>query len=160
MCAGFMKAASVVKTHIQNYPESFPPIVINITDGQPTDHNGDYSNLQKAALQIKQQSTTDGEALLFNVHLDQHGESYTIMFPDTPPQHSEYARELAKCSSILPAEMTRQGRKELKVDIPESAFGYCLNADFQSLVAFLKIGTTVVVGEDDDEEILITGTVE
>ena len=152
MCAGFNKAASVVKTHIANFPSSFPPIVINITDGQPTDHNGDYSNLQKAALHIKQQETEDGNALLFNVHLDQDGEQFTIMFPDSPPQHSEYARELAKCSSILPAEMTKQGRKELKIDIPESAYGYCLNADFQSLVAFLKIGTTVVVSEDEDED--------
>lgn len=162
MCAGFEKAASVVKAHIANYPESFPPIVINITDGQPTDHNGDYSNLQKAALRIKQQETEDGKALLFNVHLDQNGEQFTIMFPDMPPQHSEYARELAKCSSILPAEMSKQGRKELKIDIPESAYGYCLNADFQSLVAFLKIGTTVVVSEDDDEEEhkLIAGPVE
>ena len=108
----------------------------------------DYSNLQKAALRIKQQETEDGNALLFNVHLDQDGEQFTIMFPDSPPQHSEYARELAKCSSILPAEMTKQGRKELKIDIPESAYGYCLNADFQSLVAFLKIGTTVVVGRN------------
>ena len=58
--------------------------------------------------------------------------------------------------------MTKQGRKELKIDIPESAYGYCLNADFQSLVAFLKIGTTVVVSEDEDEDEhkLVVGPVE
>jgi hypothetical protein len=154
MCAALNKAAKVVKNHISNYSDSFPPIVINITDGQPTDHNDDYTVLQKAANSIKNQETTDGKTLLFNIHLDSDGEENIVLFPATPPAHTIYAEELAKSSSILPAEMARMGRKVLKEHIPESALGYCLNADFNSLVAFLRIGTTVVVGSEESE---ITG---
>ena len=37
MCAAFRKASEVVHAHMEDYPDSFPPIVINITDGWPTD---------------------------------------------------------------------------------------------------------------------------
>jgi len=151
MCAALNKAAEVVKNHASIYSDAFPPIVINITDGEPTDHDEDYIVFQKAANNVKNLQTTDGNALLLNIHIDSDGEENILMFPESPPTHTIYSEELAKSSSILPAEMSRMARKELKITIPEGALGYCLNADFNSLVAFLRIGTTVVVGSDEAE---------
>ena len=154
MCKALDKASEVVKNHISTVSEdwsgtdSFPPIVINITDGIPTDHGDDWNVFKKAASGITDQATSDGNALLFNIHLDSSGDSNRILFPDYSPDHSIYAKELAEVTSILPAEMARRGRNELGFDIPENAKGYCLNADFESLVAFLRIGTTVAVSDE------------
>jgi len=161
MVAAMLKASQIVSSHIShtqgekgwNGKDCFPPIVINITDGVPQMPSSSYSNpdwidFHKAARAITDQRTDDGNVLFFNIHLDETGAGNTILFPDTLPTHTEYAENMAKASSILPAEMARHGRKELKLPINEEARGYCLNADFESLVAFLVIGTTIVTDGD------------
>ena len=59
------------------HPACFPPIVINITDGKPSD--GD-PRPQAAAL--RDVASQDGNALLFNVHISASGEK-PILFPSS-----------------------------------------------------------------------------
>ena len=66
-----------------------------------------------------------------------------VLFPDSPPQHSQYAMHLGRISSVLPANMVRLANEKLGMEITEAALGYCLNADMQQLSAFLQIGTYV-----------------
>ena len=62
MCAALNKALEIVQEHAKTYPDSFPPTVINITDGWPTD--GDWSKLKNNAQKINSVSTNDGPCLL------------------------------------------------------------------------------------------------
>ncbi|HJM54961.1 MAG TPA: vWA domain-containing protein [Poseidonia sp.] len=145
MCKAFAAAARSVEHHINNYPESFPPIVINITDGIPTDHNDDWNQFSRAASAITDQHTEDGNAMLFNIHIDGSGQQNSVLFPDDPVTHSTYAQHMGEISSVLPANMVKRANDKLSLDISEAARGYCLNADLQQLSAFLQIGTFVPV---------------
>lgn len=83
---------------------SFPPVVINITDGEASD--ADAGLLSAIAADITRVSTDDGNVLLFNIHLgggDSPGQQ--VSFPSAPshlPQN-RYAALLYKISSVLPA---------------------------------------------------------
>lgn len=145
MCKAFGQAAHVVEQHINAFPASFPPIVINITDGIPTDHDDDWSQFERAARAITDQRTKDGQALLFNIHIDASGQEHSVMFPSEPMTYSRYAEHLGRVSSVLPANMVSRANEKLSLDIEEAALGYCLNADLQQLSAFLQIGTYVPV---------------
>ena len=39
MCEAFQKATGIIQNWLEQHPESFPPVVINITDGESTDGN-------------------------------------------------------------------------------------------------------------------------
>jgi len=150
MCAAFRRAAEVVRMHNEQYPESHPPIVINITDGHPTDTHDDYGRgpewgaFRQAASLITSQEVDDGEALLLNIHItseeDQEG---TLVFPvSAPTGSSERVRQMLAVSSVLPANMVVQGKAH-GYDMKEGAKGLVLNADRALLSKFLKIGTTM-----------------
>lgn len=88
----------------RNNRESFPPMVINITDGEATDAGP--ADLKEYAAKIKGHSTADGGAILFNVHLHdpRGGEGSSVRFPsahsDLPPLR--HARTLFDMSSTMP----------------------------------------------------------
>src|SRR5262245_13003437 len=64
MCEALGAAADAVRAFAEEFPAAFPPIVLNMTDGKPTD--GDPAG--KAWL-VRMVSTHDGNALLFNLLL-------------------------------------------------------------------------------------------
>ena len=64
MCEALDAAAAAVLTFAGAFKHAFPPIVLNLTDGKPTD--GDPAG--KAWL-VRMVSTDDGNALLFNLLL-------------------------------------------------------------------------------------------
>lgn len=77
MCKAFSYASSLVGRWTSEHPDGYPPIVINITDGESTD--GDPGS---AAAAIRQLSTSDGHVLLFNLHLSSSA-GVPITFPDS-----------------------------------------------------------------------------
>lgn len=120
--------------------ESFPPIVINITDGEATDAGED--KLIDSAERIKALSTRDGNALLFNIHLAGNECERVVSFPgkgDTLP-FIPYARLLWEMSSILPECYdpliipSHPGSSP-----PFRAMGY--NCSMEELYGMLAIGT-------------------
>src|ERR1700694_194718 len=64
MCAAFQRAQELAEQWVANHPNNHPPIVINITGGIASD--GDPT---KPALRLSRVSTTDGQTLLYNVHI-------------------------------------------------------------------------------------------
>jgi len=64
MCQALAQAKTIVQNWISQHPSCFPPIVINITDGEATD-----GNPSDAANEIMGLASSDGNVLLFNVHL-------------------------------------------------------------------------------------------
>ncbi|MEV3906922.1 MULTISPECIES: vWA domain-containing protein [Streptomyces] len=128
-------AESLVAAWTERYPASFPPIVINLTDGESTD--GDPT---AAAEAITSHATADGAALLFNLHVSAAGGTPTA-FPDTADGLPDsYAQTLFAMSSPLPSHMrsyaASQGQR-----VSETTRGFVYNADITTVVQFLDIGT-------------------
>jgi hypothetical protein len=128
-------ATSVVDTFLTMHPDCFPPVVLNLTDGQSTD--GDPT---PAAGALRALASTDGTVLLFNLHVSDHG-GQPIVFPG---EHAEladdYARTLFAMSSPLPPHMRAYATTEgLRVD--DTSRGFVYNADMTTLVQFLDVGT-------------------
>lgn len=137
MNAAIGTAREVVADFIASYPDCFPPLVINLTDGQPTD-----ANPLDAAVELKGLKSSDGNVLLFNAHLSS-SEDAPICFPsDEATLADKYARLLFRMSSILPPKLMGAARDE-GYSISGPARGFVFNGDLVAVIRFLDIGTRV-----------------
>ncbi len=135
MCEALREGSKILDAFVAEHPESFPPIVVNISDGEATD--GDPT---EAAAAITEHQTADGHALLFNLHLSS-STSPSISFPsDEASLPDQHGRLLFEISSSLPPPM-RSAAKSEGFAIDEGARGLVFNADMVKLVQFLDIGT-------------------
>lgn len=138
MCGALDHAGRVAHAWIDDYPESFPPIVINLTDGEATD--GDPAEW---ATRIRSLRSDDGNVLLFNVMLGSRLRGDPQLFPSTRKDlKGRYARELFDMSSELPPIMLDAARRQGNAVAP-GARGMSMNADFRSVVSFLSVGTSI-----------------
>lgn len=121
---------------IESHSDSFPPIIINISDGEATD--GDPV---PAIGKLRELSTNDGYVQVWNCHLSSASGS-PVSFPsgegDLPDE--KYARQMFQMSSQLPESMLAIAREEYK-DIDRGARGYVFNAQLEDLIKLLDIGT-------------------
>src|SRR5262249_11524508 len=114
---------------------SFPPIVINITDGEATD--GDPSG---AADAIKRLASSDGDVLVFNLHIPSQ-RSTPIEFPDSDAGlPDQFAQLLFRMSSLLPPYMRSIAQQEGH-NVSDGTRGFVFNANMESVIKFLDIGT-------------------
>ena len=84
--------------------DSYPPTVVNITDGEASDGSGDQ--VREIAEKIRRTGTSDGATILMNIHLARGGDgSSPVLFPSSPDQLPDhrYARLLWDISSEMPA---------------------------------------------------------
>ncbi len=129
------KAQRLVSEWVDQHPSCFPPVVLHLTDGESTD--GDPS---QAAQSIMSLLSTDGNALLFNLHVSSAGGT-PATFPDTDTQlPDQFSRLLFSISSSLPEHMKTYARAH-EISTSEGTRGFVYNADVSSLVQFLDIGT-------------------
>jgi hypothetical protein len=137
MCATLKRASLLLAGFLADHPGCFPPVVINITDGRPTDGNPEHD-----AARLRQLSSTDGHVLLFNLHLsEKSGER--IEFPDTEDHLPDaYAKLLFRMSSELP-EALHGAAREANFLVTPGTRGFVFNADLDSVVRALDIGTRV-----------------
>lgn len=137
MCEAMGKAAEIVGawTSDPDHEGGFPPIVINITDGEATD--GDPAPM---ADEIRSCATNDGNALLFNVHISSASGS-AVAFPSAAELLSDpYARALFAMSSELTPAMLQEAKREGFTAAPH-ARGMVFQSDPVQLIQFLEIGT-------------------
>jgi Mg-chelatase subunit ChlD len=137
----FEQALTVVREWAEGHKDSFPPIVLHITDGEFTDRDQDPG---PAVRQLQEQYTNVGSVLVFNCHLSAT-EEQPIMFPGTAEaEHLKgHARQLHEMSSPMP-EPIRQEAIAQGYQVEMGARGYVRNADLVALVDFLNIGTRPV----------------
>ncbi|WP_263785237.1 vWA domain-containing protein [Salinibacter grassmerensis] len=137
MCQALDLAAQSVRDWIDQHPHSFPPIVLNVTDGEATD--GDPL---RYAQELRSFATDDGEVLLFNIHLSASEEAPAELpsTTDEVPKDDEYAEVLFQMSSRLPFSM-RSAAEQEGYSVTLDTRGFVFNADPVSLVTFLEIGT-------------------
>jgi hypothetical protein len=135
MTQAMARAHSILSRWVAQQPTSFPPIVMNITDGQATD--GDPSAAAQALRDLK---TEDGNVLLFNIHVSSTSGS-PLEFPgDESGLPDDFARLLYRLSSALPDYMKAIAKEE-GVNVGDATRGFVFNGDMVSVIRFLDIGT-------------------
>ncbi len=135
MCQALDYATQLVRRWVNLHPRSFPPIVLNVTDGEATD--GDPLRFAQT---LREYGTDDGETLLLNVHLSSSTEP-AIELPDTiEGLPDEHARQLFQMSSTLPFSMRAAAEAE-GYAVGLDTRGFVFNADPVALIRFLEIGT-------------------
>jgi len=139
MCHVLYHAYQILTQWIQQHPDSFPPIVIHISDGESQD--GDPIPYADA---IKNLATNDGNVLLFNCHLSMT-QAQQVLFPSVPDGlPDELAKVLFNMSSVLPEMFYRNAVAE-GLPLQPGARGMAFNADLVVLVKFLDMGTRAAV---------------
>lgn len=135
MCAAITKAAEELVAWCDSHPNSYPPTVLHVTDGESTD--GDPEELANQLMQIK---TNDGAVLLLNLHVSAFS-SNPIKFPAAEGFLPDtYAKLLFRMSSLLPEHLIRFAQdKGFQVSIESR--GFMFNAEAPEIVDFFDIGT-------------------
>jgi hypothetical protein len=141
MCQAIATVGEHVFDWAGRHPGSFPPIVINITDGMVTDSPHDGADLAGWASRLTSIETADGPALLFNIFLSPTA-APEVLFPTGAGGLPEPGPELFAISSVLPPSMVANARGA-RVEIADGARGFVFNAGLATLVRFLEIGTRV-----------------
>jgi hypothetical protein len=136
MCQAFTLARETLAEWIAAHPDSFPPLVMNITDGESTD--GDPSFAMRFVTEL---ATSDGNAFLFNVHVSSHAGAKPTVFPDSPAGLPDaYSQMLFNNASELTPHM-RSVAREYGIATTEGSRAFILNADPTLVIAALEIGT-------------------
>ena len=140
MHEAFERAGEVVEGWISDRPNAFPPIVINITDGVAP-----HPDLTAAAARkIMNLHTTDGHALIFNLHIaDNSGE---IVFPNDKTQlvGDGFAEFFFDISSTLPHPLAETAKQAgFSLDPGAKCLGYNINEVLMiQLLEFGYLGVT------------------
>lgn len=135
MCEALDAAHDLLAGWIASHPKSYPPTVINITDGEPSD--GDPLPSAKALTDL---STADGNVLLFNCHISASSAAPTVFPASETGLADDAARRLFQMSSVLPPKLWETAQMQ-KPQLENNARGFAFNADLVELVQFLDIGT-------------------
>jgi hypothetical protein len=138
MTQAFSKANQIIDNWLLQYPDCFPPTIIHITDGESTD--GDPKEEMK---RIIGKTSSDGNVLLFNLHVSSNPNAKTVEFPSNneslPDQYAHMLYESASTLTQFMVEVIKSDYPELTV--AETTKGFVLNGDIVSIIKALDIGT-------------------
>lgn len=144
MGAAIHKACEILYSWRNSQPsnDSFPPTIINITDGEATDITMD--EVENIKNNLAQLGTSDGEPTLFNLHITNSSRE-KIYFPSSDTNIPNEARMLFELSSTLPEiyneAVARESTSQSSIPIQSyRAFSY--NLPITELIGALQIGTT------------------
>lgn len=127
---------NLVSDWVAQHPTSFPPVVINVTDGEPTDD--DPRPLAEA---IRALSTDDGNVLMFSLHLSSTPGN-PVIFPNSAGAlPDDYARLLFEMSSPLPDKWGVIASETMSMNVQPGARAFIYNAGIEAMIRFLEIGT-------------------
>ncbi|MDH3719836.1 MAG: VWA domain-containing protein, partial [Planctomycetota bacterium] len=132
-------AHGILAEWIGTHPDSFPPIVVHITDGESQD--GDPLPYAEA---VRGLATSDGNVLLFNCHLSMTIADQLLFIADEGKVPDPLSRVLFRMSSELPPPMFQTAVAE-GFQLEPGARGMAFNADMAVLIKFLDMGTRAAV---------------
>ncbi len=128
-------AHRAISEHARIHQRSFPPIVINITDGEHS-----FKDPVESAEAIKTVRTVDGAALVFAARIcaaESSGAAYPVAIPHDA---SIEERSLFKMSSVVPATL-RAAASEMGIVIKEGGRACLFDASPDALINMLNVGT-------------------
>lgn len=133
----FEDAYSILSQWVLNYPDSYPPTVINLTDGQSND-----GRVTSAAENLRSLKTNDGHVLLLTLHTSSHSYDQPVVFPSSVEEMPDFSsRTMFEMSSQLPENLRRAAVEILGTEMNKNARGIVYNADIAGIVQGLEIGT-------------------
>jgi len=158
MCEAIINATRILTPWVKAHSDSFPPIVMNVTDGVSTD-----GAPQIPARDLLSLKTDDGSVLFFNINiggLGDEGQGSPAAAPNPPKPKSgapgiakkmlfpnesvqlpnEAARTLFDMSSVIPDQL-RKSAEGLEIVLAVGARGFAYNATSTELTRFFDIGT-------------------
>jgi len=134
------KCFDILEDWIRNHPNSFPPMVFNITDGQASDVE-DYNEIIDAAHKLTSAKTEDGNVLFFNCLISDNSQNL-IDFPNLSDrkffEENEFELALFEASSFIPNNLIKLLPKANQSD--EDKKGLVLGS-IDSVIKFLNLGT-------------------
>ena len=142
MCAGLSTASEMLEDWCAAHPDAYPPTILHVTDGHPSD-----GNPEPIADRLKRLGTTDGSCLLFNLHLDV-GDGEPMIFPnDERAIADRFGKALFRMSSLLPPHAVEASASRGH-DVRPGARAFVFNAGIEAIVDFFDIGTRPAVAAD------------
>lgn len=143
MGAALKMAKRMCQTWCRKHRESFPPIVINITDGEATDASNE--ELSALAEGVKSVGTLDGKTLLMNIHIISEYDAPTevIRFPSEsdPLPVNRHAKLLYNISSQFPETYNSQITDLREGEGTPPFRAVCFNSSLGELFSLLSIGS-------------------
>ncbi len=134
----FQKVTDLAQEWCDQHSDSFPPLVINITDGEPNDP----ASTKREAEKLLEVSNNDGNVLLLNVHIAD-GLKDSIKLPSDKNKLDDYLAEfLFDISSELPDILIGEAQKS-GFNVTSGARGMIYNADAEILIRLLNFGSSV-----------------
>lgn len=139
MCAALKIARDAVSSWVAAHPRSFPPILMNLSDGESTD-----GSPVEISREISELRTSDGAALVFNACIaSSGGPSDLLWYPsELPAAATPHVRDMFEASSTVP-EALRQRAQRFEVNIPVGGRGFVYNATIDDTIRLLNVGTPV-----------------
>lgn len=162
MYLAFKRARGVVESWLNSPPEqispdlgmqaprseSFPPIIINITDAKDN-RGGDLREISRA---IQSLHTNYGNVLIFNCHFthERNAKNRTCMFPTNVSEIEPYcvteidrrlARLMFEVSSPIPEALQKRAGKTMAKPVQPGARCFVYNANPDIMIQFLRWST-------------------
>ena len=168
MVGALKEARKILEKWIPNHKSSYPPTIINLTDGMPNDdekyleilEQGYLVDLSETALiteskAIKQLHTDDGNVMIANCHITETN-PVPIEYPAYPSEIEKVdplGRILFDMASTIPEQLRKIGNnpKTFDMKLVPNAKLFLFNADIKSLVNFMSFGTTNAIGGQDPD---------
>ena len=143
MAKAFNQAYDLIHPWSKINLDSFPPIVINITDGMPNDlqHGGDGKETQAAAQRLLKLATKYGTTLVFNAHIGEDATQEIILPNDEALLSDKYAKYLFQFSSEIPQPLF-EFAVEAGFNPQIGARGMVYNAAAETLIKLLDFGSS------------------
>jgi hypothetical protein len=148
-CSALLKAYDLMEAWTGEHPNSFPPLVVNITDGESQE-----GDLLPYADPITDLETNEGHVQLWNCHLvnrgllELRGENVDppILFPGSQKGlPDDLAGMLYEVSSTL-SERLRERLSTDNFSLQAGARGLAYNADRSTLIRFLNAVSQSIFG--------------
>lgn len=146
-------ATARLSTWVQEYPDTPPPVVLNVTDGIPNDlqRDGKGNQTRTSAEKLRKLGESFEQCLLLCVHIASDSSAPSLFPADRSEMKDSYQELLFDISSTLPAEMLRLAKLK---GLPAQAESKLLtiNASAGDLLRVLDFGSSRLLAATDPKE--------
>lgn len=132
----FEKAQHILRGWLQAHSDCYPPMIINVTDGEADDP----ATAATAANALKSMSSLDGSVLLFNIHISSINTNAVVFPASEVGLPDDKAVALFRMSSELPPQLISFA-KESGLGAGPGSRGFAFNTDMTNLISILDVGT-------------------
>ena len=152
MLMAFRTARSVIEQHISDYPDSFSPVVLNVSDGEPTDCGDpiDWELLVSECDSIRSLGSEGNRPIICNVHLDPMGQSSPSLYPAEPPLVGGVESGLWLASSKIPGHIAPLVPGDAHRDELNERRFFVFNSDLIHFHEFLNFSTLLTHRQGQD----------